>query len=46
VINLASPLAQYRAHDADIAAAIARVLNGGVYILGDEVENFERAFAA
>lgn len=46
MIHLASPLAQYRAHDADIAAAIARVLNGGVYILGDEVENFERAFAA
>lgn len=45
MIHLASPLAQYRAHEAAIQAAMARVLNGGVYILGDEVETFERAFA-
>jgi dTDP-4-amino-4,6-dideoxygalactose transaminase len=46
VIALASPLAQYRAHEGDIRAAVARVLEGGVYILGPEVESFERAFAA
>jgi dTDP-4-amino-4,6-dideoxygalactose transaminase len=46
VIALASPLAQYRAHEEDIRAAVARVLEGGNYILGPEVESFERAFAA
>ena len=45
MIALASPLAQYRAHEGDIRAAVARVLEGGVYILGPEVESFERAFA-
>jgi dTDP-4-amino-4,6-dideoxygalactose transaminase len=42
---LASPLAQYRAHEAAMRAAIARVLDSGSYILGEEVEAFERAFA-
>jgi dTDP-4-amino-4,6-dideoxygalactose transaminase len=42
---LASPLAQYRAHQAPIQSAINRVLNSGTYILGEEVERFERAFA-
>jgi dTDP-4-amino-4,6-dideoxygalactose transaminase len=46
VIAFASPLAQYRAHEADIRAAVARVLESGNYILGPEVESFERAFAA
>jgi dTDP-4-amino-4,6-dideoxygalactose transaminase len=46
VIALASPLAQYRTHQADIRAAVARVLESGVYILGPEVEAFERDFAA
>lgn len=46
MIALASPLAQYRAHEADIRTAVARVLEGGNYILGPEVESFERAFAA
>lgn len=45
MIQLASPLAQYRAHADAIRAAVARVLEGGAYILGAEVENFERAFA-
>ncbi len=46
MIALASPLSQYRAHEADIRAAVTRVLEGGAYILGPEVEAFERAFAA
>jgi dTDP-4-amino-4,6-dideoxygalactose transaminase len=46
VIPWASPLAQYRAHQAPIQSAINRVLNSGTYILGAEVEAFESAFAA
>ena len=45
VIPWASPLAQYRAHQAPIQTAINRVLNSGTYILGAEVEAFESAFA-
>lgn len=45
MIPLASPLAQYRAHEAAIRVAIARVLDSGTYILGEEVESFENAFA-
>jgi dTDP-4-amino-4,6-dideoxygalactose transaminase len=45
VIPWASPLAQFRAHQAPIQSAIDRVLNSGTYILGAEVEAFETAFA-
>lgn len=45
VIPWASPLAQYRAHRQAVQTAITRVLESGAYILGDEVEAFERAFA-
>lgn len=44
-IPWASPLAQYRAYRAPIQSAINRVLDSGTYILGEEVESFERAFA-
>jgi len=44
-IPWASPLAQFRAHQAPIQTAINRVLNSGTYILGGEVETFEDAFA-
>jgi dTDP-4-amino-4,6-dideoxygalactose transaminase len=40
------PRAGYLADRARIDAAIARVLEGGAYILGNEVEAFEREFAA
>jgi dTDP-4-amino-4,6-dideoxygalactose transaminase len=40
------PRAGYLAQRAAIDAAIARVLDGGLYILGREVEAFEAAFAA
>ncbi|HUZ73283.1 MAG TPA: DegT/DnrJ/EryC1/StrS family aminotransferase [Stellaceae bacterium] len=40
------PKAGYLAARAAIDAAIRRVLEGGTYILGAEVEAFERAFAA
>jgi dTDP-4-amino-4,6-dideoxygalactose transaminase len=44
-IPWASPLAQYRAHREPIQTAIARVLESGLYILGEEVAAFETAFA-
>lgn len=45
MIPWAAPAAQYRAHKNAIDAAIARVLDSGAYVLGSEVESFERAFA-
>jgi len=42
----ADPKAGYLAHAEEIRAAIDRVLAGGHYILGPEVEAFEREFAA
>jgi dTDP-4-amino-4,6-dideoxygalactose transaminase len=45
VIPWACPAAQYRAHKDAIEAAITRVLDSGAYVLGTEVEDFERAFA-
>jgi len=45
VIVQSSPKANYLAHQAEIDAAIARVLNSGWYILGEEVAAFEREFA-
>ena len=39
------PRAAYFARRAEIDAAIARVLEGGAYILGAEVEGFEKRFA-
>ena len=38
--------AQYRAIKSDIDAAVHRVLDSGQYVLGEEVEHFEREFAA
>jgi len=40
------PRASYLAQRAEIDAAVARVLAGGHYILGEEVERFEAEFAA
>ena len=45
MIPWASPLAQYCAHREQIGSAIARVLESGSYVLGEEVKAFERAFA-
>ena len=39
------PRANYHSHREEIDAAIARVLEGGWYILGEEVRAFEREFA-
>ncbi len=45
MIPWALPLAQYRARESAIQAAVIRVLESGAYILGNEVESFGRAFA-
>jgi dTDP-4-amino-4,6-dideoxygalactose transaminase len=46
MIPQADPRASYRAHQAEIDAALARMLEGGRYILGPEVDAFEQEFAA
>lgn len=46
MIPCASPLAQYQSHKEEILEAINRVLESGNYILGPEVEKFEKSFAA
>jgi len=45
-IPQANPRAGYLAQQSEIDAAVSRVLEGGSYILGREVEIFESAFAA
>lgn len=45
MILCGNPKAQYLAHKEEIDDAISRVLDSGWYILGDEVEQFEREFA-
>ena len=46
MIPQANPHAQYASHRAEIDQAIARVLDQGRYILGEEAAAFEREFAA
>ena len=41
----ANPAANYHAHRDEIDQAVHRVLDGGMYILGDEVARFEEEFA-
>lgn len=45
MILQSNPKAGYLAHKAEIDIAIARVLESGWYILGKEVDSFEREFA-
>ncbi|HKR65360.1 MAG TPA: DegT/DnrJ/EryC1/StrS family aminotransferase [Thermoanaerobaculia bacterium] len=45
MILCSNPHEQYASHRDDIRAAIDRVLEGGRYILGPEVEAFEKEFA-
>ena len=45
-IRQANPRANYLAHRHEIDTAIARTLESGRYILGEQVEGFEREFAA
>lgn len=45
MILCANPKAQYVPYKNEINAAIARVLESGTYILGEEVDAFEREFA-
>lgn len=46
MIPCLNPRAQYLTHRAAIDEAIRRVLDGGFYILGNEVLSFEKEFAA
>jgi len=46
MIQCANPKAQYIAFKDEIDAAIKKVLDGGNYILGEEVEEFEEEFAS
>jgi len=45
MIPFANPLAQYQSCRKEILEAIKRVLESGNYILGPEVEKFEKSFA-
>ncbi|MGE0652866.1 MAG: DegT/DnrJ/EryC1/StrS family aminotransferase [Alphaproteobacteria bacterium] len=45
MIRTSDPRAQYLAHREEILAAISSVLDGGRYILGEEVRRFEESFA-
>jgi len=45
MILCANPKAQYLSHKGEIDAAISRVLEGGRYILGEEVTAFEEEFS-
>lgn len=45
MIPLARPHTQYLTHQADIDLAVKQVLDSGVYVLGAQVEAFEKAFA-
>lgn len=46
MIPQCNPKAGYLSYKSEIDAAIARVLNSGRYILGEEVEAFEKEFSA
>lgn len=46
MVNLSSPKDQYLSHKKDIDHAIAKVLDSGWYILGNEVGSFEKEFAS
>jgi dTDP-4-amino-4,6-dideoxygalactose transaminase len=45
VLQTSDPRAQYLAHREEILSAIASVLDGGRYILGEEVRTLESSFA-
>ncbi|HBA59359.1 MAG TPA: erythromycin biosynthesis sensory transduction protein eryC1 [Elusimicrobia bacterium] len=46
LVKQSNPKAGYLSHKSEIKAAIQRVLESGWYILGHEVDAFEKAFAA
>jgi len=45
MIPFSDPFASYKSHKDEIDQAIKRVLDSGWYVLGQEVENFEKEFA-
>ena len=46
MIPFGDPSASYQAHKSDIDQAIKRVLDSGWYVLGTEVDAFEKEFVS
>ena len=46
MIPFADPLASYQAHKKEINLSIKRVLDSGWYVLGNEIDAFEKEFAS
>ena len=46
MIPFGDPSASYQAHKSEIDLAIKRVLDSGWYVLGTEVDAFEKEFAS
>ena len=46
MIPFGDPSASYQVHKSEIDQAIKRVLDSGRYVLGNEVEEFEKEFAS
>ena len=46
MIPFSAPSASYQAHKTEIDQAIKRVLDSGLYVLGNEVDEFEKEFAS
>lgn len=46
MIPFSDPFASYKLHKSEIDQAVMRVLDSGWYVLGEEVEKFEKEFAA
>ena len=46
MIPFSDPSASYQAHKSEIDEAIKRVLDSGWYVLGTEVDAFEKEFAS
>ena len=46
MIKISDPYASYLSNKNEINEAVKKVLNSGWYILGSEVENFEKEFAS
>ena len=46
MIPFSNPSASYQAHKSEIDKAINQVLDSGWYVLGSEVDGFEKEFAS
>ena len=46
MINFADPYFEFKEHRSEILEAITNVLDNGQYILGPEVDKFEKSFSS